>query len=196
MAFPQPLRYALFIASLLMFLSSPTPVNARTSPLVRSVCKETLHYTNRNYGECVKALWPDARIKSALNLKDLGIATLELAKENANVTLASFNNLLHISNSGNTDIKLCGALYGLMVKGFQVAIEELKKDHDVVNYILEMVQKYQDICLNAVAPPLATHTFDGVLVPSSIHVAMLYRDIAFAITSGPSGIFQCKGKLN
>ncbi|PQQ11581.1 uncharacterized protein Pyn_35760 [Prunus yedoensis var. nudiflora] len=78
-----------------MFLSYPTPANATVSPLVRSVCKEPLSM-NLNYGECVKALWADTRIKSALNLKDLGIATLELAKENANVTLASFNNLLHI----------------------------------------------------------------------------------------------------
>lgn len=195
MASPQPLRYVLFTASFLMFLSSPTHANATASTLVESVCKEPLSM-NLNYGECVKALWADARIKSALNLKDLGIATLELAKENANVTLASFNNLLHISNGGNTDVQLCGDLYGLVVKGFQVAIEELKKDHDVVNYILEMVQKYHDICLNAVAPPLGTHTFDGVLVPSSIRVPMLYRDIALAITSGPSGIFRYNGKLN
>ncbi|PQQ11582.1 hypothetical protein Pyn_35761 [Prunus yedoensis var. nudiflora] len=60
-----------------------------------------------------------------------------------------------------------------------------------------MVQKYHDICLNAVASPLGTHTFDGVLVPSSIRVATLYRGhIAFAITSGPSGIFRYTGKLN
>ncbi|RXH85487.1 hypothetical protein DVH24_009308 [Malus domestica] len=166
------------MASLLLFLSSPAPVNATVSPLIRSVCKDVLHYKIRNYCVCMKALWPDARIKSASNLKDVGIATLELAKEKANVSLASFNNIL--SNNDNRDFALCASMYSFVVK---------RRITRLLNYILEIIQNYHSICMSVVTPKFGSRS-DGIQIPNTTHETMVYVDVAVTITSGPSGIFQ------
>ena len=83
----SPLSHHLLLLAcfLILFLSSsPTPADARASPLVRSVCKATRDSFSQNYTLCVKTLWSDARIRSSAasnNLKELAINILEVAAE-------------------------------------------------------------------------------------------------------------------
>ncbi|XP_068310052.1 uncharacterized protein [Pyrus communis] len=178
--------YVTFIASLLLCLSSsPTPfANARASSLVRSVCKQTQDQFGYNYKKCVKSLWKDIPTRSASNLKDLDTAILKLALTNAQQSKAFFVNTLNTTNNdivkGSGAVKQCADSYDFAVDGFAFSIGGIKDNDKSVSQILTQVQDEIVRCGKALT---STEIELPYLVSSTNFLTMLYRDVAFLITS-------------
>ncbi|XP_050141051.1 uncharacterized protein LOC126617008 [Malus sylvestris] len=179
------ISYAVFIASMLLCLSSsPAPfANARASQLVRSVCKQTQEQFGYNYRQCVKSLWKDIPIRSATNLKDLDIAVLKLAAANAAQTKATFEKALNATDknaNGTTAIKQCVDSYDFALGAFVFAVRGVNDGDKSVTEILTQAQDDLVRCQRALA---------SVEVPLPMPVSttnfwvMLYRDVAFLVTS-------------
>ncbi|CAN6695468.1 unnamed protein product [Malus baccata var. baccata] len=179
------ISYAVFIASMLLCLSSsPAPfANARASQLVRSVCKQTQEQFGYNYRQCVKSLWKDIPIRSATNLKDLDIAVLKLAAANAAQTKATFEKALNATDknaNGTTAIKQCVDSYDFALGAFVFAVRGVNDGDKSVTEILTQAQDDLFRCQRALA---------SVEVPLPMPVSttnfwvMLYRDVAFLVTS-------------
>lgn len=179
------LVYVLFIACFLSFLSSaPTPVDARASPLVRSVCKQTRDSYGHNYTECVKTLWSDTRIRSSASndVKDLAINVLEIAAESAIDTQELFNSYLQMiksSSNGSKAIQQCAQSYGSAALAFRGAVDGVKDNDDRVNYTVARIVNDLNACDNVLSS-------DGVHVPNTIstrvHMVKLYMEIGTTIT--------------
>ncbi|XP_070674687.1 uncharacterized protein [Malus domestica] len=179
------ISYAVFIASMLLCLSSsPAPfANARASQLVRSVCKQTQEQFGYSYRQCVKSLWKDIPIRSATNLKDLDIAVLKLAAANAAQTKATFEKALNTTDknaNGTTAIKQCVDSYDFALGAFVFAVRGVNDGDKSVTEILTQAQDDLVRCQRALA---------SVEVPLPMPVSttnfwvMLYRDVAFLVTS-------------
>ncbi|XP_050141483.1 uncharacterized protein LOC126617467 [Malus sylvestris] len=179
------ISYAVFIASLLLCLSSsPTPfANARASQLVRSVCKQTQEQFGYSYRQCVKSLWKDIPIRSATNLKDLDIAVLKLATANAAQTKATFEKAFNATDknaNGTAAIKQCVDSYDFALGAFVFAVQGVNDGDKSVTEILTQAQDDLVRCQRALASvevqlpmPISTTNF----------WVMLYRDVAFLVTS-------------
>ncbi|KAH0976843.1 hypothetical protein GBA52_026562 [Prunus armeniaca] len=178
----SPLSHVLFFALFLFFLSSsPAPTNARASPLVRSVCKQTSDSFHQNYTECVKTIGSDARIQSsASNIKDLTINVLEIAAETATDTQELFNSYLRMTESSTKAIQQCAQSYGSVASAFRGTLEEVKEDHDMVKYTVAPIADGIAVCEKALSS-------DGVELPhtisSRVNLVSLYKDIGFTLTS-------------
>ncbi|CAN6696124.1 unnamed protein product [Malus baccata var. baccata] len=155
--------YATFIASLLLCLSSfPTPfANARASPLIRNI-----------------------PTRSASNLKDLNTAILKLALTNAQQSKAFFINALNTTDNnivnGFGAIKQCADSYDFAVDGFAFSVRGIKDNDKSVSEILTQVQDEIVRCEKALT---STEIELSYLVSSTNFLTMLYRDVAFLITS-------------
>ncbi|XP_068310018.1 uncharacterized protein [Pyrus communis] len=179
------ISYAMFIASLLLCLSSsPAPfANARASQLVRNVCKQTQEEFGYSYRQCVKSLWKDIPIRSATNLKDLDIAILQLATANAAQTKATFEKAFNATNknaNGTAAIKQCVDSYDFALGAFIFAVRGVNDGDKSVTKILTQTQDDLVRCQRALASvevqlpmPVSTTNF----------WVMLYRDVAFLVTS-------------
>ncbi|XP_050145224.1 uncharacterized protein LOC126620936 [Malus sylvestris] len=178
--------YATFIASLLLCLSSsPTPfANARASSLIRSVCKQTQDQFGYNYKRCVKSLWKDIPTRSASNLKDLDTTILKLALTNAQQSKAFFVNALNTTGNnivkGSGAVKQCANSYDFAVDGFAFSVRGIKDNDKSVSQILTQVQDEIVRCEKALT---STEIELPYLVSSTNFLTMLYRDVAFLITS-------------
>ncbi|KAB2614958.1 DNA polymerase epsilon catalytic subunit A-like [Pyrus ussuriensis x Pyrus communis] len=177
--------YAVFIASLLLCLSSsPAPfANARASQLVRSVCKQTQEQFGYSYRQCVKSLWKDIPIRSATNLKDLDIAILKLAVASAAQTKATFEKAFNATDknaNGTAAIKQCVDSYDFALGSFVFAVRGVNDGDKSVTKILTRAQDDLVRCQRALASV-------EVQLPMSVSTTnfwvMLYRDVAFLVTS-------------
>ncbi|KAL6269295.1 hypothetical protein ACE6H2_026206 [Prunus campanulata] len=189
----SPLSPVLFFALFLFFLSSsPAPADARASPLVRSVCKQTSDSFHQNYTECVKTLSSDARIQSSASndLKDLTINVLEIAAETATDTQELFNSYLRMTESSTKGIQQCAQSYGSVASAFQGTLEGVKEDHDMVKYTVAPIADGIAVCEKALSS-------DGVKLPrtisSRVNLVSLYKDIGFTLTSQLASI-RLKGQ--
>ncbi|CAN6696118.1 unnamed protein product [Malus baccata var. baccata] len=155
--------YATFIASLLLCLSSfPTPfANARASPLIRNI-----------------------PTRSASNLKDLDTTILKLALTNAQQSKAFFVNALNTTGNnivkGSGVVKQCADSYDFAVDGFAFSGRGIKDNDKSISQILTQVQDEIFRCQKALT---STEIELPYLVSSTNFLTMLYRDIAFLITS-------------
>ncbi|CAN6559429.1 unnamed protein product [Malus baccata var. baccata] len=155
--------YATFIASLLLCLSSfPTPfANARASPLIRNI-----------------------PTRSASNLKDLDTAILKLALTNAQQSKAFFVNKLNTTGNnivkGSGAVKQCADSYDFAVDGFAFSVRGIKDNDKSVSQILTQVRDEIVRCQKALT---STEIELPYLVYSTNFFTMLYRDVAFLITS-------------
>ncbi|CAB4289364.1 unnamed protein product [Prunus armeniaca] len=176
------LSYVLFFAFFLLFLSSsPAPADARASPLLRSVCKQTRDSFHQNYTECVKTLSSDARIRSSASndLKVVAINVLEIAAETATDTQELFNSYLQME-TGTKAIQQCAQSYGSVASAFQGTLDGVKEEDDMVNYTAARIVDSIVVCEKALSS-------DGVELPQTIsnrvHLVRLYKDIGCTVTS-------------
>ncbi|XP_068310047.1 uncharacterized protein [Pyrus communis] len=178
--------YATFIASLLLCLSSsPTPfINATTSSLISSVCKQTQDRFGYNYNQCVKSLWKDIPTRSASNLKDLDTAIVKLALTNAQKSKAFFVNALNTTGKGIAKgfeaVKQCADSYDFAVDGFAFSVRGIKDNDKSVSQILTQVQDEIVHCENALS---SAEIELPDLVSLTNFLTTLCRDVAFLITS-------------
>lgn len=178
----SPLSRVLFFSLFLFFLSSsPVPADARASPLVRSVCKQTSDSFHQNYTECVKTIGSDARIQSsASNIKDLTINVLEIAAETATDTQELFNSYLRMTESSTKALQQCAQSYESVALAFRGTLEGVKEDQDMVKYTVAPIADGIAVCKKALSS-------DGVELPhtisSRVNLVSLYKDIGFTLTS-------------
>ncbi|KAM2040437.1 hypothetical protein ACFX16_034371 [Malus domestica] len=182
----------LFACFLIIFLSSsPTPADARASPLVRSVCKATRDSFGQNYTLCVKTLWSDARIQSLVasnDLKELAINILEVAAEtakDAQELLNSYQPMIKSSKETKA-IQQCAQSYGSVASCFRGTQDEVKEEDTMANYTVARVSDDIGVCEKALSS-------DGVKLPATISTRLqlvkLYNNIGYTITIQLLGIW-------
>ncbi|CAN6686399.1 hypothetical protein FF1_034154 [Malus domestica] len=182
----SPLSHHLLLLAcfLLLFLSSsPTPADARASPLVRSICKATRASFSQNYTLCVKTLWSDARIRSSAtsnDLKELAINILEVAAEtaqDAQELLNSYQPMIKSSKETKA-IQQCAQSYGSVASCFRGTQDEVKEEDTMANYTVARVSDDISVCEIALSSGVKLPT----TISSRLQLVKLYNNIGYTIT--------------
>ncbi|CAN6696122.1 unnamed protein product [Malus baccata var. baccata] len=127
---------------------------------------------------------PFANARASPLIRNLDTAILKLALTNAQQSKAFFVNALNTTGNnilkGSGAVKQCADSYDFAVDGFAFSMRGIKDNDKSVSQILTQVQDEIVRCGKALT---STEIELPYLVSSTNFLTMLYRDVAFLITS-------------